>query len=206
MHGELRDRSDFGAIIGLRELSDKGIDYLALGHYHSYREYQINERTAAVYSGTPEGRGFDETGVCGYVEIDTLGSYLKHSFIPSAKRILHIVDVDVTDCLSDIALVYKIEGTLTNIASSDLVRIRLIGNRKIGRSIDAQTLTSAIRRPFYYLEIKDETRLEISPDDFKSDISLKGEFIRGVLEDESLDEKEKESIINLGLSVLMEEV
>ena len=38
MHGELRDRSDFGGVIGKKDIENLGIDYLALGHYHSYSE------------------------------------------------------------------------------------------------------------------------------------------------------------------------
>jgi hypothetical protein len=58
---------------------------------------------------------------------------------------------------------------------------------------------------FYYFEIKDSSRLSISAEDYVTDKSLKGEFIRLVLLDESLSDKEKDDIISTGISALMGE-
>jgi len=206
LHGELRDRSDFGGVIGKKDAEELNIDYLALGHYHSYSETEISPRCKAVYSGTPEGRGFDESGECGYVTIKTYDGYVQHEFTKSAIRTLHIAEIDVTDAPSDISLIYKIESALKNARSGDLIRIRLVGTRELGRFFDTDALLSSLKSSYYYIEAKDDTRLKISADDFKNDVSLKGEFIRGVIADDSLDDKEKEAIINLGLSVLIEEV
>ena len=102
--------------------------------------------------------------------------------------------------------IYKIENETRSVSEDDLIRIRLVGTRELGRYFDTETILSSLRSSYYYAEIKDDTRVRISADDFKNDISLKGEFIRGVLEDEALSDKEKEAVINLGLSVLLKEV
>ena len=133
-------------------------------------------------------------------------SCVSHRFTKSAKRTLHIVETDVTDTPSDMALIYKIENETRSVSEDDLIRIRLVGTRELGRYFDTETILSSLRSSYYYAEIKDDTRVRISADDFKNDISLKGEFIRGVLEDEALSDKEKEAVINLGLSVLLKEV
>lgn len=206
LHGELRDRSDYGGIIGIKDAEELAIDYLALGHYHSYSEVKISRRCTAVYSGTPEGRGFDEAGPCGYVSVKIDQSGVSHSFVESAKRTLRIIEANVTDTPSDMALIYKIEHALKDVSHKDLVRICLVGTRELGRYFYTDAIISALRESFYYIEIKDGTHLNITPESFKNDLSLKGEFIRGVLDDTTLDEKEKEAVINLGLSVLMEEV
>ncbi len=206
LHGEVRDRSDYGGIIGKKDIEDLNINYIALGHYHSYSEIKINPKCSAVYCGTPEGRGFDEAGPCGYVTVNIENGILTHEFRESAKRRLRIAEIDVTDTASDMALIYKIEAMLKNVPSSDLVRVRLIGTRELGRSFDTDALLSSLSCSYYYAEVKDDTRLKISAESFKNDLSLKGEFIRGVLADTSLDDKEKEAVINLGLSILMKEV
>lgn len=206
LHGELRDKSDFGGVIGKSELSGLDIDYLALGHYHTYSQTDIGTRFKAVYCGTPEGRGFDEAGPKGFVTVEVGRNSLSHSFSESAYRTLHIKEVDVSDADSDIGAVYKIEKEIGKVRKGDLLRIRLVGARKLGRSFDTETILSSFSNSFYYAEIKDETRLLICRDDYKNDISLKGEFIRGVILDDSLSDKEKEAVINLGLNVLMEEV
>ena len=58
---------------------------------------------------------------------------------------------------------------------------------------------------FYYFEVKDSSKIAINPDDYKLDKSLKGEFIRTVSQDESLDEETKEKIIACGINALMGE-
>ena len=205
LHGELRDRSDYGGVIGKKDAETVPADYLALGHYHTYSATEISRRLLAVYSGTPEGRGFDEVGPCGYVSITVNGRTLSHRFAESAKRRLDIVEVDVTGEESDISVMNKIERALSGISREDLVRIRLVGSHELGRTFDTEAMLSSLSSSYYYVEIKDESKVRISADDFKNDISLKGEFIRGVLSDDSLSDGEKEAVINLGLGVLMEE-
>ena len=206
LHGEIRNKSDYDGVIGKKDAEELNIDYLALGHYHSYSQIQISHRCTAVYSGTPEGRGFDEAGPCGYVTLNINDGEVSHFFTKSAKRMLHIKEIDVTDASSDIAIIYKIEAALKSIPTCDLVRIRLVGTRGLGRCFDTDTIISSLKSSYYYAEIKDDTNVRLYAEDFKNDLSLKGEFIRGVLGDQTLSDKEKEGVINLGLSVLMKEV
>ena len=206
LHGELRDRSDSGGIIGKKDAENLAVDYMALGHYHSYSKNEVSERCTAVYSGTPEGRGFDEIGDCGFVMIEADEKEVRHRFIKSALRTLHIEEIDVTDVESDVALLYKIESRLRTVPRADLVRIVLIGSRRLGKSFNTDAALASLGKAYYYIEIKDITRVKISPEEFKNDISLKGEFIRSVLDDGTLTDEEKEKVIMLGLEVLIEEV
>lgn len=205
LHGEIRDRSDFNGVIGKKDAEEIPADYLALGHYHSYSTTKISRRMTAVYSGTPEGRGFDEVGPCGYVTVEVNGRSVSHSFTESAKRRLEIIEVDVTNLDSDIAVMNKIESAVRGIPRESLVRFRLVGARELGKLFNTDAILSSLKDLYYYAEIKDESKLRINADDFKNDISLKGEFIRSVLSDTALSDTEKESVINLGLNVLMEE-
>jgi hypothetical protein len=70
---------------------------------------------------------------------------------------------------------------------------------------DIDGLERSLNGKYYYLEVKDSTRIAINPDDFKLDKSLKGEFIRTVSADSSLSEEEKERIIACGINALMGE-
>ena len=55
---------------------------------------------------------------------------------------------------------------------------------------------------YYFVKIKDESRLEIAKEDYEHDISLKGEFIRMVLASNKTEE-EKERIIRFGIQALL---
>ena len=204
LHGELADKSKSGGFIGKKELSDTKIDYLALGHYHSFSSYEFDKGRFAVYSGTPLGRGFDELGECGFVLIDT-DNNVNFSFQKTHGRQLIVKDVDVTGVQGTHELCDKILHACQSIPSSDLLRVRLTGGKSPELKLDLDFATERLSSRFYYFEIKDETRLLISADDYIHDKSLKGEFIRLVLLDATLSDKEKDDIISMGISALMGE-
>ena len=58
LHGQVSTYKQTGCI-NINQLMDKGIDYLALGHIHSYKKDRIDERGIWAYSGCLEARGFD---------------------------------------------------------------------------------------------------------------------------------------------------
>ncbi len=204
LHGELCDKSDDGGKIGLKELKDTDIDYLALGHYHSYSEEEFASGRFAVYSGTPLGRGFDELGDTGYVLIDTENN-VNFSFQKSNARRLLEREIDITDITSTHELCNKISHACRDIPESDLLRATLIGGRSPEVKLDLSYAEKRLGESFYYFEIKDNSRLSISAEDYLNDKSLKGEFIRLVLLDDSLSEKEKDDIISAGIFALMGE-
>lgn len=205
LHGTLADRSSDG-IIGLRDAEGLGIDYLALGHFHSYSKCEIDNRGIAVYSGTPEGRGFDEVGECGFCLIDTDGEHLSYSFIPHAKRRVVIKQVDVTSLSGRVEIDEAIATALADVRSEDIVRVVLTGRHMPEISPDTETVYHRYRDKYYHFEIKDESGIIINPDDYRYDKSLKGEFIRLVMEKEGLDEKMRERIIQTGLGALIGDV
>jgi len=202
LHGEIRDRSKEGGVIGLRDAVDKNIDYLALGHYHSYSSGKIDRRCTYVYSGTPEGRGFDETGELGFSLISVSDDLVTHKFIPFAKRKLIIKDVDVSGALRTADVQARIEEALYGVGAENLIRVNFIGQRELELRCDKDFLKTRFSQDFYYFEIKDSSKLLTRAEDYKYDKSLKGEFIRLCLEDNTLTDEEKEKIIHCGLSAL----
>ena len=205
LHGETRERTASPESIGLRDASGRNIDYMALGHYHSNRAEAIDDRGAAVYSGTPEGRGFDETGDKGYVIINTDGPKLSYSFHPFAARKLHIVRLDISGVVRTAEIAERADRALRYLPPSDIVRLELCGKYFPNLWKDTDALIKLFEHKFYYFEVKDSSRIAINPDDYKHDKTLKGEFIRTVSADDSLDEETKEKIIACGINALMGE-
>ena len=205
LHGELRDRSASPEIIGVRDAAGKNIDYMALGHYHSYSAEAIDDRGAAVYCGTPEGRGFDETGDKGYVLIETGERRLRYSFHSFAKRKIHIVPIDLNGAVRTAEINERSDRALRDLSFNDIVRLELCGRYFPTLWKDVDSLMNDFNDRFYYFEVKDSSKMAINPDDYKHDKTLKGEFIRTVSADESLDEATKEKIIACGINALMGE-
>ncbi len=204
LHGELRDRSAHPDIIGQADALGKKIDYMALGHYHSYTAVRLDARTSAVYSGTPEGRGFDETGEHGYVIIDTDGT-LGYKFRSFAKRQLRTPLLPLDNIMTQGELYERSELLLRDIPYGDLVRLCLVGEYEPELWLDTDALTKRFENRFYHFEVKNTSKIKIDPENYKYDKSFKGEFIRTVSSDESLDDDKKSKIIACGLYALLGE-
>lgn len=202
LHGELADHSDIGGKIGKNELSSLPVDYVALGHYHTYGSHALSTRTTAVYPGTPEGRGFDEAGEKGVVMLEVTPYGITHSFIKTCERVLRIVEIDVGGIDTSYLLECAIENATKIIESRDIVRVVLTGERDVAKEFDTDAMTNRFAHRFYFFECRDESRIRICADDFKNDKTLKGEFIRGVLADETLTEDEQKKVIAMGLRAL----
>ena len=205
LHGELKDRCAYPETVGLKDAAGKNIDYLALGHYHSFSAERIDDRGEAVYCGTPEGRGFDETGDKGYSVIDVTDRAVKYEFRSFAERRLHIVRLDLSGMTTMTEIKNKAEDMLLAIPRKDMVRIELVGRYEPSLWKDLGDLNRCLGGRFYYFEVKDSSRIAINPEDYKLDKSLKGEFIRTVSADPTLTDEEKEKIIACGINALVGE-
>ncbi len=204
LHGEVKEHSVVGEGISLTAARERGIDYIALGHYHSYRVYDIGGGGVAVYSGTPEGRGFDEAGECGFVLVDTDGG-VKHRFCPFAKRTVRIIEVDISGSAGRIDIEDRVDEALSGAAPGDIVRVVLTGERVAELYADIGAIYERYRERYYLFEINDMSRVKIEPELYAYDKSFKGEFIRLVYARDDLDEEMKDRVIRCGLTALMGE-
>ncbi|MCH5255155.1 MAG: metallophosphoesterase [Lachnospiraceae bacterium] len=208
LHGQESEGAakDKAEIINLKALRNKGIDYLALGHIHTYKKEQLDARGIYCYSGCLEGRGFDECGEHGFAVIDVdeeTGRYT-HEFIPFAQRKLYTVSVDVTGCQTTAEMVSRAAGRLREVRCEDdsLVKIVLVGMLDVECEKDIDYLLSGFRNRFYFVKVYDETTLKIDIEDYMLDESLKGEYVRQVMADASIPEEDKKIIIRYGLQAI----
>ena len=203
LHGQESnyDKKDDAEVINLSLLKNRNIDYLALGHIHTYKYAKLDNRGSYCYCGCLEGRGFDECGEKGFVLLDVDNKKVDHSFIPIAKRKLHEVNVILSGIMSESQIQDEIEDKLTNIPKIDFVKIIFTGEIDEETDIDIKYLLSIFSNRFYFLKIYDQTKLMLCYEDYAKDISLKGEFIR-LVKEQNLDEDEKNRIILTGLKAL----
>lgn len=208
LHGQVSaTQSDIA--INMQKLANKYIDYLALGHVHEYKKDKIDARGTWCYSGCLEGRGFDEPGDKGFVllDIDENSSTVKSEFVPFAGRKICYLELDVSEDTSTVEVENRINSSLSDnsINQRDIVDIRLTGNVSEDMNIDVIYLTKRFENNYYYIRIKDRTKIKIDYSKYAADMSLKGEFIRTVLADDSLNADEKGEIISVGLKALGKE-
>ncbi len=181
-------------------LRDKGIDYLALGHYHTYTSGTLDLRGTWCYSGCLAGRGFDEYGDKGFVVLDIDKNSFTKNFVKCSHRDIIIRECDIGGLINTADMLRKIDDMTSDIDSSAMVKIVFTGALPEGAAKDLDLFSEHLKHKFYFAKIADETTLAINYEDYLHDISLKGEFIR--LAKENADESLLDRIIECGLAAL----
>jgi DNA repair exonuclease SbcCD nuclease subunit len=208
MHGQesfypSKDRTE---IINIKELRNKGIDYLALGHIHEYKREALDARGIYCYPGCLEGRGFDECGLHGFVllDIDEMTGKIKDKFIPFARRNIYTIYIDVSNSMTSLDISNKINERLNSLSYSpdSLVKLVLTGNVDVECEKDIDFLLKQYENRFYFLKIYDETLYKVDYASFLYDESLKGEFIRQVMSASDICEDDRAEVIRCGLKAL----
>lgn len=208
MHGQvLGYRSEEAAeAISIPLMRGKNVDYLALGHIHSFDKGKIDDRGIYAYCGCLNGRGFDETGKKGFVLIDAEDDKLTVDFVPFSDREFHTKEYDVKDAVDFYSFRDEILNDLKkNCAKEDLVKVVLKGERKADFIIDEEDLTAKLNENFFFGKVYDKTLLKVSEADYAEDRSVRGEFVRSVLNSD-LGEEEKTAVITKGLAALKGEL
>lgn len=206
LHGQVdgKAKQDDVENINIKQLANKHINYLALGHYHTFQTGTLDKRGIYCYSGCLEGRGFDETGQKGFVLLNVENGNITHNFIPFAQREIVEVFVDVTNKTSHLESEKAIREAALNIKPNSLVSIVLTGEVTVNDKIDVSYLQTLFEKEYYFVKITNNTKLKLNINDYKNDISLKGEFIRCVL-NSKMPEHQKEEVILMGLNALLGE-
>lgn len=207
LHGQeanYADKKDKTEIINIKELKNKNIDYLALGHVHKYKLEILDNRGIYCYSGCLEGRGFDECGDKGFVLLDIQDNNIKTEFVKNSIRNLEEIEIDISGTMTTTEVEARIDNKIENISKNNLVKIILVGKVDIDSERDIDYLSKIYNNEFYFLKIYDKTTLKINYLDYENTASLKGEFIRMVL-NEDLPEEEKKEIIVTGIRALSNE-
>ena len=187
--------------INLLKLRNKNIDYLALGHIHSYSTGKIDDRAIYVYSGCLEPRGFDELNEKGFVEIEIIDNKLTHKFVSFSQRVIkeEQVDISLMDEAYDISEKIKKE---ININLNNIYRFKLIGETDIDVSDMLEDIEQYLKDQAYFINVVDKTSKVFDIHKYDYDLSLKGEFVRTVYQNEDYTEEERIKIISLGLKAL----
>ena len=204
LHGqEFVGQKQDGEIINLKMLANKNIDYLALGHIHTYKQDRLDERGIYAYPGCLEGRGFDECGQKGFILLDIQNKKLSTKFVPFMQREFVEVNLDITGLNTFHQILQKAQSVLADINSNNIVRLNLCGTYDIETDKSLNLLQHELENKFFYVDIKDKSTLYIDPNSYINDVSLTGQFIKEVL-NSNLEQSVKDDIITTGLKILKE--
>ena len=210
LHGELTTdlNSPYNAITKEYILASN-MDYIALGHIHKRSDIGKIGDTHFAYCGCPEGQGFDELDVKG-VYIGEIGNnFCDLQFIPTSKR-RHIEEkIDIS--LSDDAvktILETLEAKYGENYGDHLYKIKLSGEIDEDDGLDIAHIAARLSEKLYFVKVRDNRNKKIDLEYLAKEKTLKGIFVKKMLEKkENAEEKEKyQKALKLGLSAFSGEV
>lgn len=199
LHGQVSE-SKGEEKIQVKSLAGKGIDYLALGHIHSYQDGRLDARGAYAYSGCLEPRGFDELGPKGFVRLEA-GQGVSYAFEENSLRRAYLQELDVSGLTGLAEVLQKAEQELT-VSEDDILRLVLVGEAAFDMDGAVNMLQNRWREKCFALSVKDETERALDLSKYDGQVSIEAEFIRVVMANEKLTERQKKEVISLGLKAL----
>ncbi len=172
LHGDVDSRSRYGPI-GVQDIADSGLTYLALGHVHACSDLQRAGETWWAYPGCPEGRGFDELGDKGALCVTIDGGAVQAQFVPLARRRYQVLTVDLTGAASPEA---ALEAVLPEVPGRDCCRLLFTG--KWDEPLDLRGLEALAAPHWFSVTLRDHTRRRRALWERAGEDSLTGLFLR----------------------------
>lgn len=183
-----------------RELKELNFDYIALGHIHK-PEYNIQEENKIVYPGSPISMGFDELGKHGMIVGEILeNKQVNIEFVPLDKKEFVEYELKTDEILSKEELIETINEI--QVEDNKYYKIILIGKRNF--EINKSDIEKYIISP-NIIKIKDHTTIKVDLEKLSEQNSLKGIFVKNMLEKLNDNQENKEVIlkaIEIGLEAM----
>ena len=167
-------------VVTLDEIGASGLDYLALGHWHSAQRSKAKGVTYA-YSGAPEPVAVDQDRA-GKVLLVTLEEREGAKVVSVEERVVgrtsfRSLDVDAATVASQPALVDKLRST----ADPDLVLdVRLIGVRPDTLDLESLEVEEALKGAYLRVRVRDASRPALTEGALPPAETIAGAFIRSV--------------------------
>jgi DNA repair exonuclease SbcCD nuclease subunit len=152
-HGEIAIEGKFAGDyypIDPKEISNSGMNYVALGHWHRYADLSQGG-VKAFYCGAPETLSFEEGEDSGYALLVSIeGSETRVEKKRVGKYLWKTVDLEVEAFETEQELLQEIQK---HADPNSLLRVRLSGLRPITWDVGEERLTGELEDQFFHLEV-----------------------------------------------------
>lgn len=167
--------------IALSEIAASGMDYIALGHVHTYSGLKREGNVSYAYPGCLVGRGFDETGEKGcllaQVEKD---APVRLTFLADESPAFEVASADVSGAQSVTDVVEAARRCTQQLSDRTLLKLTLKGRVRSDLVINRALVAAGLDR-FAYVKVIDDTLPAPDVARLASEQTLKGLFVNAVL-------------------------
>lgn len=167
-------------VVSREEIEATGLDYLALGHWHSAQQGTAGATTWA-YSGAPEPVAVTQDGAGKVLLVDLIEANGRRSVEIQQRQVgktrFEKLDLDASTIGDQPSLVARI----ANLADPDLVLdVRLTGVRPDELDVEADEVEAQLRSRFLRLRVRDTAVPALTGGALPSADTIPGAFIRNV--------------------------
>ena len=147
-----------------------------------------------AYPGSPEPLAFGETGLHGAVLLEVTGSTVQAHPISTQTYQSVREQVDVSQLTNRDAVLTKIQEALEDKAGERvLAQVTLVGTRHPDVIWDMALFNENLPKNFLHIFLEDETLPAFPLEDLKEEKTVRGEFVRKLLDDiEKASDDQKE--------------
>ena len=202
LHADFKKESKYN-YISSSAIEKSGLDYIALGHIHMYSGMNKSGKTYYCYSGTHEGKGFDELGEKGGVYIEFDGERVKYDFVPGSIRQHIEIRINGENTDNSSVLIRDIVSQMTN--PMNLYKVIIEGEVSKDLVIIPETISKSLESYCFFVKVYDETIIRIDMEDYLCENTLAGAFVREVKERMDSEEENSEywkKVLKKGLGLL----
>ena len=183
VHGSIAipDRTDRDEVVVTKEeIGATGLDYLALGHWHSAQQGKAGTTTYA-YSGAPEPIAVNQDGAGKVLLVQLDGSGATRTVQVLERKVgrTHFEKLDID--ASKVGTQAELLATLSAMADPDLVLdVRLTGVRPDELDVDPTEVEEQLKGSFLRVRLRDVASAALTDGTLPSPDTIAGAFIRDV--------------------------
>lgn len=157
----------------------------------------------SIPSFEPVGFEDAEGLVCGYGILEwadeKLGQYV---ITKNQKYAYKAIELKILPGDGQKEILRKINAAVKDVDIDTFLRIAIVGRSAFGLTLNGDALEAQLQNRIFFVEVYDNTIMDIDEEAFENDISLRSEFVRLALQDDSLSEAERNRLISCGWNAL----
>ena len=174
---------------------------------------QSGETGRFTLSGLPEAAvipsfepmGFEEAQdtPCGFGILEwTAGQPASYRAMGGSAYAYRAIELKIQPADDRQEILRKISQAVQGVQPDTFLRVTLTGRCAFGLAISGDALKGQLQSRLFFVEVYDNTVMDIDEAAFENDISLRSEFVRLALQDTTLSESERGRLISCGWKAL----
>ena len=119
-----------------------------------------------------------------------------------SKYAYHAIELKIMPEDDQKEILRKINNLVKRIDIDTFLRVTVTGRSAFGLTLNSDALKNQLQGRIFFVEVYDNTVMDIDEESFENDISLRSEFVKLALQDGTLSESERNHLISLGWNAL----